>query len=223
MLRLHFALTMLSAAAAPVSAGIIVEPAPPVPSGSPPGIAVRGLAPGQVIRVHAFASFGRWIDVGGGQYNEVFENYHSWADVAADRNGRVAMDQARVRRGTYGLLWSMRRPDDPILIGVFPTGEAAPRPARGTTTLLITSADRVIGSGKVVYGEPSGLRVTAVALGRLNGVFSVRSGTRKRPAIILLHGSEGAGRTKRERLRCAMPARDMPRLRSTILPGISNN
>lgn len=200
MPSLFVALALTLAIAGPaVAADVTVEPVAAVPSGVEPGIRIGGLAPGQQVRIHAFASFGRWIDGGGGKYKEVIETYHGWADVRADPRGRVAMDRARVANGTYtgvdgyGLLWSMRKPTDPILRNTLPAGMAAPTPPRGTTALLVTAAGRVIGSGGVTYRESPGLTVRTVAQGRLNGAFAAPAGARRRPAIILLHGSEGGG------------------------------
>ena len=100
-MRLPFALALTLAIAEPASGRVIVEPMVAVPSGIEPGIAVSGLAPGQGVRIHAFAIFGRWVDGGNAEYKEVVETYHSWADVRADRRGRIAMDRAQVAGGTY--------------------------------------------------------------------------------------------------------------------------
>ena len=199
MFRLAIATAIIVCASPAVATDIVVEPRTKVASGSEPGIAITGLSYRQRVRIHAFASFGRWIDGGGGRYKEVVDTYHSWADVTADRQGRVAMDRANVRNGTYagvdgyGLLWSMRKPRDPILANAAPTGSDAPRPAKGTTSLLVTAAGKIIGSGKVEYREPPGLSVKIVTEGRLNGAYAAPADKRRRPVIILLHGSEGGG------------------------------
>lgn len=87
----------------------------------------------------------------------------------------------------------MRKPTDPILRSALPNGVTASRAARGEIALLVTAGGNVLGSGKLTYREPTGLTVRPVAQGRLNGVFAAPANERRRPAIILLHGSEGGG------------------------------
>ncbi len=181
------------------SSDVIVEPRAAFPSGFEPAIAVTGLAPGQQVRVHSFASFGRWVDAGGGRWKEVVDTYHGWADVAADRSGQVDMRRARIVSGTYGgidgygLLWSMRKPTDPLVTGAMPSGIAKPIPVAGTTALIVTDGARIIATGALAFADPPGLTIRPVAEGRVNGVFAAPAGKGRRPTVILLHGSEGGG------------------------------
>lgn len=186
--------------AAPAVAQVRVLPVEPAISGFSPHIAVDGLAPGASARIHAFASYPRWDeDKKAGRWVQTFTTYHAWADVTADRRGRIDMDRYAVTRGTYrgvdgyGLLWSMRKPTDPDLADATPNGDAAPTPARGKTVLLVTQGPRVVGYGSLSYVEPPNLTVIPVEQGRLNGVFAAPAAGERRPAIILLHGSEGGG------------------------------
>lgn len=193
------ALALVLLAQAPHLQQVSLGPSRPVASGEEPGITVNGLHPKQQVRIHAFATFGRWIDGGGGRYREVFDTYHSWADVRADQRGKVDMKRARIATGTYsgvddyGLLWSMRKPTDPLVRTALPDGVAEPLPPRGETALMLTAGGKVIATGKFSYREPPGLTIQSVAQGRVNGVFAAPAGALRRPSIILLHGSEGGG------------------------------
>ncbi|MES2753705.1 MAG: acyl-CoA thioesterase/BAAT N-terminal domain-containing protein, partial [Pseudomonadota bacterium] len=187
-------------AAAPAAAQVSVLPVTPAVEGFSPHIVVTGLSPGAAVRVHAYGSFGHWDeDKALGRWVETFKTYHAWADVKADRHGRVDMDRYRVTSGTYrgadgyGLLWSMRKPTDPDVTGAAPNGPTGPNPKPGTTALLVTQGKRVVGHGKLTYVDPPDLTVVPVADGRLNGVFAAPAGVKRLPTIILLHGSEGGG------------------------------
>ena len=198
MIRKSIALSLL--AAGPVGAQVSVSPVSPAISGFSPHIVVTGLAPGAAARVHTYGSYGHWDeDKALGRWVQTFTTYHAWADVTADRRGRVEFDRYRVTSGTYrgidgyGLLWSMRKPTDADVVGAAPNGMAGPNPAPGVTVLLVTQGDRVVGHGRVTYVDPPDLTVVPVADARLNGVFAAPAGARRLPTIILLHGSEGGG------------------------------
>lgn len=202
MRRLPLILVALSTAAAPApppTTKVSVTPAATAVTGSAPGIAVGGLRPGEAVRIHAYARFGKWEPGTDGRWVEKFATYQAWADVRADRRGQVAMDRYPVERGTYsgvdgyGLLWSMRRPSDPILSGAEPTGGNAPTPAPGTVIVYVTRGRDLIGYTSFNYAPPPGLTVIPVAEGRLNGAFAYPARAKRRPTIILLHGSEGGG------------------------------
>ncbi|MES2904142.1 MAG: acyl-CoA thioester hydrolase/BAAT C-terminal domain-containing protein [Pseudomonadota bacterium] len=198
-MRFSLILALTLMAAAPANGGVAIMPVAAVPSGFEPGIAASGLSAGARVRIHAFARFGRWVDGGDGRYKEVVQTFHSWADARADRHGRITMNRARITVGTYGgvddygLLWSMRKPTDPLVRTALPDGVAEPLPPRGETALMLTAGGKVIATGKFSYREPPGLTIQSIAQGRMNGVFAAPAGALRRPSIILLHGSEGGG------------------------------
>jgi dienelactone hydrolase len=191
-------LLFLFLSAAPVAAQVRIYPESAT-SGFSPGIRVTGLSPGAKARLHAYASYGRWEQDASGKWVEKTQVYHAWANVVANARGEVAMDRYSVTSGTYagvdgyGLLWSMRKPTDPILAQASPSGEKAPRAEPGKTVLLLTQDGVVIGHGSFRILEPSGLTAVPVSQGRVNGFFAAPTGKRKLPTVILLHGSEGGG------------------------------
>lgn len=175
-----------------------IAPEAPIIVGETPGIVVSGLNPGQPARVHGFGAYQRWEKNAAGQWAPVVAVYHSWADVLPDATGRVDMDRADVASGTYhgidgyGLLWSMRKPTDPILADAGPATIPASVPL-GTTRIIVSQLGQVVGDALLRYREAPGLTVEPVADGALNGIFAAPKGKTRLPTIILLHGSEGGG------------------------------
>lgn len=166
-------------------------------NGFDPGIAVRGLTPGETVRIHAFRPFQRW-DKMDGKWVSTATLYHGWADVRADASGVVEMDRAVVGAGTYrgidgyGLIWSMRRPTDPAVAGTRPAG-LKPVKYTGGTRIVVTRGSEILADTMLVSRDPPNLDVETIADGALNGVFAAPKSGRNLPTIILLHGSEGGG------------------------------
>lgn len=190
--------------ATPAIAEVKISPVETAISGFSPGILIEGLAPKAMARVHSFATYERWEPGSEGRWVPKSATYHAWADVLADKKGRVAMDRFNVVKGTYtgidgyGLLWSMRKPTDPLVADAGLDAIATPTPKPGNIALLVTQNGNVAGSGSFRIVEPSDLSVIEVAEGRLNGTYAYPSGAHlsdksRFPVIILLHGSEGGG------------------------------
>ena len=185
--------------ARPAFAEVKVLPFETATSGFSPGIAIEGLEPRTQARIHAYATYERWEPGNDGRWVPKSATYHAWADVRADRRGRVAMDHYKVSSGTYvgidgyGLLWSMRKPSDPLVTGAGFGGATPPSPKPGNVAIVVTHNGNVVGRGSFRYIEPTGLSVLEVAEGRLNGTYAFPSGKSRLPTIILLHGSEGGG------------------------------
>lgn len=197
MIRLLLALLLLFAE--PAAAQVRILPEGSAITGFAPDIRISGLPPGAKARLHVYASYERWQQDDDGNWKPSVKTYQAWADIVADGKGRVEMDSYKVTSGTYngvdgyGLLWSMRKPTDPLLAGAEPTGANAPTPEPGKFVLLLTQGDKVIGHGSFRYAEPAGLKAQVVAEGRLNGFYAAPEPARRLPTIILLHGSEGGG------------------------------
>lgn len=177
-----FLLPLLLLFASPAFAEVQVLPNGKTPSGLSPGIAIEGLTPGSTARIHSYALYGRWEPGTAGRWVEKSTVYHAWADVRADRKGRVAMDRFNVGNGTYsgvdgyGLLWSMRKPADPLVANYGAVGTAAPVPKSGNVALLVTQNDNVVASGSFRFTEPEGLTVTDIAERRLHGTYAYTTG-----------------------------------------------
>lgn len=185
-------------AAAPERAPVRIGPEQPIVIGQTPGVVVTGLVPGRVARVHGFASYQRSQKNPSGQWAPIVAIYHSWADVMPDASGRIDMDRARVRAGTYrgvdgyGLFWSVRRPTDPILRDAGPAAIPTTVP-QGVTRVIVTQGGQTVGDTVLRFREAPGLTIETVADGPLNGVFAAPAGKTRLPTLILLHGSEGGG------------------------------
>jgi acetyl esterase/lipase len=183
----------------PVWAQVKISPNGTATSGFSPKILISGLQPGAIARIHSFAIYERWEEAGNGSWVPKSATYHAWADVFADRKGRVAMDSFKVVKGTYmgvdgyGLLWSMRKPTDPVVISAYSNELKIPSPKPGYTVLSLTQSGKVIAESSFRFVEPSKLTVVDVTNNRLNGTYAFPSGKSKLPVIILLHGSEGGG------------------------------
>jgi dienelactone hydrolase len=180
-------------------AKVSVLPTGNAPSGFSPNIVIEGLDPGTVARVHAHAVYERWEPGTDGRWVPKSTTYLAWADVVADRNGRVEMDRYKVGKGTYsgvdgyGLLWSMRKPTDPLVLGINTVAATTDSPKPGSIGLWVSQNGKLVGSGSFRFIEPSGLSVVEVAQGRLHGTYAYPTGKKRLPVIILLHGSEGGG------------------------------
>lgn len=181
------------------SAEVVLVGARTVASGDAPALRLEGLAPREVVRVHALRKFSRWADDGTGRWVESPAVLHAWADYQADARGTVNLARAAPIRGTYsgpdplGLLWSGHRRGSPELAGVAAPDIYAPAQQQGAVYLSIVRRDAVAARAELRFVEPPGLRVVTVAEPGLNGVFAAPADGRVRPALVLLHGSEGGG------------------------------
>lgn len=154
--------------------------------GESPRIVVSGLMPNEVVTLHSFRQVTTYQPP---DYRGDRSLAHAYAQFAADSAGRIDVDSATPRKGTYagadslGLLWSGEKEDwsenrlkspGSVLIELERKGAIA-----GQLTLQLTDgADRV--------------DVRVVSEKGLNGVFArPKRGAGPLPSILLLHGSEG--------------------------------
>ncbi|MFM9828890.1 MAG: acyl-CoA thioester hydrolase/BAAT C-terminal domain-containing protein [Sphingomonas sp.] len=190
------AVALAVAGTAASNSKVRITPGSAIIDGFSPNIVISGLSPQARVRIHSFAGLERWERGPDGLYRPAREDYHGWADIVADPAGRVAMDRAVVRRGTYagvdgyGLFWSMRRAGDPALAGTLSPPVSTPL---GVTRIIVERAGQLLGSADLTIAEPAGLSVRTIADGALNGVFAAPAGKVRLPTILLLHGSEGGG------------------------------
>lgn len=177
--------------------------APPVVWGQAPAIRVIGLEPRAVVRVHMVRMFSRWVSDDPAQrtgWRPVPIPLHSWAEARADARGVIDMRRLVVGVGTYrgadayGLMWSGRKPGDPLLADAAITGFDAATLREGDTRIVITRGATILAEKPLASVAPSGLVVTDVAQGVLNGTYAAPADGRRHPAVILLHGSEGGDR-----------------------------
>ncbi len=192
-----------AAAAAPRSsrAEIVVQKA--IEDGTSPGIALRGLAPRSVVRLHALRTLERWQQ-DGEEWRTVPQPLHAWADFVADGAGAVQVDSQAPKGGTYpnadplGLLWSGRRFGDPALASVR-TLPAAPADtaARRSVQLTLEQAGELVAQS--TFDLVDSLRPIAVSEHSGKGWHAVyarpRDGTAL-PVVVSLHGSEGGSVAK---------------------------
>ena len=117
-MRLALAVILVMACRTAGAAGIEFR-TPPIEPGSPPIVQVTGLADGQVVRLWTVRSFTKWQEVEG-RWVEVPVTLYAWADFVAVK-GRVDTTAMPSLQGTYrgrdpyGLMWSGRTSDDPVV------------------------------------------------------------------------------------------------------------
>ena len=174
----------------------------PVVQGLAPDIRIAGLRPNEQVKLYSLWMHTRWEQAAPGDWRPVPAPVVAWAELQADRRGRVDLARADVRRGTwrgrdpYGPFWSGRRP------GSAAGAELPPLPAsvrpetlrEGEMRLLVVRGDTVIAQAPVRFGPAPNLRFAEVTQGQWHGVYAAPIGARRLPTIILLHGSEGGGR-----------------------------
>lgn len=169
-------------------------------------VRISGLAPGEVVRLHALRKMPRWAAQADGTWAQEVATLHAWADLAADAAGEIDVDRARPLRGSWrqadgaGFLWSGYVRGAPELQGVGPEALYALRVAQqGTVFLRLERAGRIVAATELrVLGEAPNVRFSTVQVGDVAGVFAAPAGLRRGPALIVLHGSEG-GDLGRER------------------------
>lgn len=193
---------LMLVAQAPAASAVRIE-APPVVAGFAPVTRINGLTPHEVVRVHLFRVFTRWVTDDPTQrtgWHEVPQPLHAWVAVRADARGQVDLSRAQPDEGTYrgvdayGLMWSGRKPGDASLSDAAVAGfDPATLPV-GAARLVVTRGHTEVAQASVASSTPAGITTTFVADGTLNGSYAAPADGRRHPALILLHGSEGGDR-----------------------------
>ncbi|HST36350.1 MAG TPA: acyl-CoA thioester hydrolase/BAAT C-terminal domain-containing protein [Allosphingosinicella sp.] len=157
--------------------------------GDPVSIRIVEAAPGSQLTLHAQSA----IRAGSGQ----MVPFHAYATYRVNRSGIVDLATAAPIAGTYsgadlrGLFWSQQRlvpevaPLPPILA-------AAAVPNADEVVLTLQSGDR-IEDRKTLTFVAANIAVTReeVRTPSVVGAFYSERGTRGRPVVVILHGSEG--------------------------------
>lgn len=171
--------------------------APPIVSGFPPSIEVAGLGAREHVSIASLRTFEVWQNTDGTGWKPKAIPMIAWAEAKADRAGRLDLGQLDVKSGSwqgrdaYGLLWSGRKASDPqippeLLRALPVTGQKA-----GDARVFIVADGAIRAEAPIQFEAPRGLVVETVKQGYLSGVFAAPAGSKARPAVILLHGSEG--------------------------------
>jgi dienelactone hydrolase len=181
MKRLAVSAALLIACAAALAQRIDVLPAAEVLAGDPVSIVVRGLAPGARVTLTAERPRIEW---NGPQL------FRATASFVADATGVVALDRTAPESGSYtgvdprGLFWSATP------IGPVPQPDWSPAEVR-----LVATVDGKPASRAVIRFRDARPDVAVEELGALfpGAVYAARPvpAGGKRPALILLGGSEG--------------------------------
>lgn len=184
-------LTTLPAASA-AAAPRLPTPAPIV-SGFAPAITVEGLQNKDQVRLWTVRRFTRWEEIDG-RWTEVQVVLYAWADYVP-RRGEVDVRTSASVRGTYigvdayGLLWSGRPADDPMIAEAHPPSADVTAGSTGHLVALVNG--REIGRASLTQREPDGLRITQVRAEGFAGVYAAPADGHTHPVVLLLHGSEG--------------------------------
>lgn len=199
ILRRLLILLSLASLGRPLAAEVRVD-APPVFLGFAPVIRVSGLEPRAKARLHVFRMFSRWETDDPAKrtgWKQVPVWLHAWADVQADRRGDVDIARTQVRSGTYqgrdpyGLLWSGRKPGDPLLASALVAGFDPRLLMEGEGRIVVTVGETLRAQASLRSAPPPDLRTALIEAGVLNGAYAAPADGRRHPAVILLHGSEG--------------------------------
>lgn len=184
------ALALLLAATPALAQRFVVTPAAEFVTGDPVEIVIEGLPPGAELRLAARRTVPEWT---GGQ-----RPYQSEARFRADAAGRVDLARAEPLPGSSyegadlrGLFWSMRPARE---------GTAAPEPGRVELEARSADGERVLATQTLQLraARPDiAARDAAPFQGARFFVAPAPQGTR-RPALILLGGSEGGSRIVRD-------------------------
>jgi hypothetical protein len=163
-----------------------VQPAEPVLAGGIQVIQLQGLQPGAEVLVQATRQVAEFT---GGQ-----RSYRAEARFKADAQGRVDLGQAVPTAGSYsradlrGLFWSMQPA---------PAGTVAPAPGQ-VELQARTPEGRVLATHQVqLLSSLPGVQQRP-AEGLAGAVFASPPGSGRRPALILLGGSEGGSAITRD-------------------------
>ena len=166
-------------------------------NGDRPHLSVIGLAPRVEVTVESFRYARVSVHAADGWSTERLL-FHAQAQFWADNRGRVDLDRASPIAATWtgadprGLLWSgavvgrAPEPGAPTDIGAFNAL------SDNAVRLVVRSAGRLVATRDVrLTSWSEDVRFTTVRTGAVSGVFAAPAGARRRPTLILLHGSEG--------------------------------
>ena len=179
----------------------LVAPAAVV-DGDPPGLRVKGLAAGEVVRVHVARAMEKWAERDG-RWQRGLLPLHAWAEFAAGPDGQIAVDTAAPRAGSYAA------PDPLALLRTgFPLKDKALAgqpafPAEGFRTAAGRVLVRLERNGAIAAEASFPLLPAAadvvyetVAVPGLNGVYARPPAGKDLPVVVALHGSEGGSADK---------------------------
>ncbi len=187
----------LLAFAAPAEAAVVLHAPATLVSGDRPGLRVSGLAPGGEVTVESYRTAS--VTVRTGDKSEATRvAFHARAVFWADARGEVALDTASPVAGTYtgadprGLLWSgavAGRAGEPDLAADAP--ELRDLGARRMRLQVRVGGQVVARRDLTLEPWAADVRFQTVDTPGLVGVFAAPAGARRRPTVVLLHGSEG--------------------------------
>lgn len=190
-IRACLVLTMFCSTSAASSPSIRIEPGSRVLDGEPVHVSIAGVPPGSEVTLTAE----RWF-AGLSVQRVGARLMRSEAVFVADRDGRVDLGTARPLRGSYdgvdprGLFWSML----PV-----PGAERASIGAVDTSEIRLRLQAGELRDEARVYLLPSLPEVRVESAAGLPGaVFAILPSAGKRPAVILLGGSEGGSLITRD-------------------------
>lgn len=200
------ALTQTACATRPGAVASLAVPSS-ILQGNPPGALVTGLAPNETVTVYAIRSV-TYQAVEAGAFVPRQTRVLAWANFEANKNGQIDAADTPLA-GSYsgtdplGLIWSGFPEGHPALsakpaISALSPDEIQSNSVRfvveradgarlAADTLLKAYSDTIAFTPVGVSSAPA----NGVA-GGISGVFAAPVGQTKLPAIMLLHGSEGA-------------------------------
>jgi dienelactone hydrolase len=179
---------LLALASAAGAARLEVTPAR-VREGDPVSIRIVGAAPGSQVTLHSQSL----LRAAGGQAIP----FHGYATFRVGASGIVDLAQAAPIAGTYegadprGLFWSQERLV-PEVAPLPPVLADAPAPHDDEVVLTLQVAGRAEDRGSLILMPGDGRMVREeVHDGALVGAFYHAPDARRRPVVVILHGSEG--------------------------------
>ncbi|MCU0625144.1 MAG: acyl-CoA thioesterase/BAAT N-terminal domain-containing protein [Gemmatimonadaceae bacterium] len=152
-------------------------------------VRIAGAAPGETLVVRARRTL-RVERRTGRRWATVTLPAASEATVVADGAGQIDLSRAVPVSGTWrdadgeALLWSMREARDTL------AGELD-RPSR-TVAVALRHGDTVLDTATLHLVEPAPIVTRSVTLDGIAGTLVAPAGARRRPVVLVLHGSEGA-------------------------------
>lgn len=187
--------TLVLCSAAP--AAVTMDGSTTLLNGDRPHLSVRGLAPRSEVTIESFRYAPESVRTTAGWTTQRLM-FHAQARFWADASGRVDLDHAAPIAGSYsgadprGLLWSG------AVVGRSPEPEP-PADVQGLAALGDNGVRLDVRvNGRVAAARDLTLipwsrdvRFTTVRTAAVTGVFAAPAGARRRPTVILLHGSEG--------------------------------